>query len=101
MHTNALANAGLTISEEDGRKVLRFSVTNESQKKWIEEKILRSLEERFCHLADCTKIRLEPVVEPEEQQENRIYMPSEKAEDLMSRNPEVKDLVIDLGLEVK
>ena len=98
---NALANAKLSISEEDGRKVLRFSVTNESQKKWIEEKILRELEERFCRLTDCGKLRLEPTVVPEEQQENKIYMPSEKAEDLMSKNSDVKDFVIDLGLEIK
>ena len=42
-----------------------------------------------------------PTVVPEEVQENRIYMPGEKAEDLMGRNSEVKDLVIDLGLEIK
>ena len=98
---NALANASLTIREEDGVKVVEFSVTNEAQKKWIEEKKIRELEDRYCQILGCGKIRLMPTVVPEEVQENRIYMPGEKAEDLMGRNSEVKDLVIDLGLEIK
>lgn len=97
---NALSNASVSIRQEGENKVIEFTVTNEAQKKWIEEQKLRDLEDRFCKLADCRKIRLMPTVAPVEVEENRIYMPGEKAEDLMSKNPEVRDLVIDLGLEI-
>ena len=98
---NALSNANLTFREEDGRKVVAFTVTNEAQKKWIEERILRDLESKFARLTGCGKLRLEPTVLPEEEQEKKIYMPSEKAEDLMSKNEEVRNLVVDLGLDIK
>ena len=98
---NALANAALNFREEDGRKVISFTVTNEAQKKWIEERMLRDLEARYAKLLDCGKIRLEPVVPQEEEQAPRIYMPTEKAEDLMSKNEEVRNLVVDLGLDIK
>ena len=98
---NALANAQLSFREEAGRKVVSFTVTNEAQKKWIEERILRDLEGRFAGLSGCGRIRLEPAVLPEEEQAPRIYMPTEKAEDLMSKNEEVRNLVVDLGLDIK
>ena len=98
---NALSNANLSFREEDGRKVVSFTVTNEAQKKWIEERILRDLEGKFARLTDCGRIRLEPTVVPEEEQGKKIYLPSEKAEDLMSKNEEVRNLVVDLGLDIK
>ena len=98
---NALSNAKLDFREEEGRKVVSFTVTNEAQKKWIEERILRDLEGKFARLADCGRIRLEPTVMPEEEQGKKIYLPSEKAEDLMSKNEEVRNLVVDLGLDIK
>ncbi len=98
---NALANAALQCREEDGRKIVGFSVTNEAQKKWIEERILRDLEDKFAKLTGCGRIRLEPSVVAEEEQGPRIYMPTEKAEDLMNRNEEVRKLVVDLGLDIK
>ncbi len=99
--SNALSNANLSFRSEDERKIVSFTVTNEAQKKWIEERILRDLEGRFAKLTDCGRIRLEPVVPPEEEQGPRIYMPTEKAEDLMSKNEEVRHLVVDLGLDIK
>ena len=59
---NALSNANLSFREEDGRKVVSFTVTNEAQKKWIEERILCDLEGKFARLTDCGRIRLEPSV---------------------------------------
>ncbi len=98
---NALNNANLSFGEDGGRKVVYFTVTNEAQKKWIEERVLRDLEGRFARIVDCGKLRLEPIVVPEEEQGKRIYMPSEKAEDLMSKNEEVRNLVVDLALDIK
>ena len=98
---NALANARLEISESDGVKNVDFYVVNEAQKRWIEERCLHSLEAGIQQLTSCPKIRLNPTVIPEEQQERKIYMPAEKAQDLMNRNPEVKNFVADLGLDIK
>ena len=40
-------------------------------------------------------------IAPEEDRPQTVYMPSEKARDLMSRNDEVRSLVSDFGLDVK
>ena len=97
---NALNNAGLEISREDGRLTVVFSVTNEAQKKWIEERMLRELESRFGSMLHCSRLRLEAAVSPEGEQPEVKYLPSEKAEDLMRQNDEVKNLVKDLSLDV-
>ena len=97
---NALNNAGLEISREEGRLTVVFSVTNEAQKKWIEERMLRELESRFGSMLHCPRLRLEAAVSPEGEQPEVKYLPSEKAEDLMRQNDEVKNLVKDLSLDV-
>ena len=97
---NALSEAKLSFREEDGRKVVSFTVTNESQRRWIEEKMLREMENDFCSLAACRMLRLEPAVLPEEEMKEVKYMPKEKAEDLISHNEEVRNLVMDLSLDV-
>ena len=102
--SNALSHAKLRMDAgmQDGRKVVEFSVVNEAQKKWIEEKVLRDLEGRFCKLTGCAALRLQPYVLPvEKNDDERKYMPSEKAEDLMKKNAEVKNLVVDLALDIK
>ena len=96
---NALANAKLSILPEDGVKVLSFEVTNEAQKKWIAENLLRTLEGKFQQLLGSGKVRLR-VEAAQYVEEEKIYLPSEQAKDLMSKNEEVKNLVIDLGLDV-
>ena len=63
--------------------------------------MLRSLEYRFQKLMNCNRIRLEPGVVPAEEQGQRIYMPVEKAQDLMSRNSEVNELIKDLALDIR
>ena len=98
---NALSGAKLSVEEVDGGVTLSFALVNEAQKNWIAEKKLRELEERFRKICDCPKIRLEPCVVPEEEQEDKIYMPQEKARDLMSKNAEVGQLVKDLALDIR
>ena len=96
---NALSNAALSIAAEADGKVLTFTVTNEAQRKWIAENLLRSLEATFRQILGCNKVRLD-VQAAEYVQEDKIYLPSEQAKDLMSKNEEVKNLVIDLGLDI-
>ena len=98
---NALGTAKLSAVHEEGLVKLTFALVNEAQKNWIAEKRLRDLETRFCKLLDCTSVRLVPDVIPHDEQEKKIYMPVEKAQDLMSRNPEVNELVKDLALDIK
>ena len=96
-----LANAKLDVAEEDGLLKVSFALMNKAQCDWIAKHKLRELEDAFCAMLDCRNIRLCPTVIPEEQQENKIYMPQEKAQDLMSRNPEVNELVKDLALDIR
>ena len=98
---NALATARLDVRQGDGTVTVGFALTNEAQKNWIAEKMLRSLEDRFQKLMKCNRIRLEPGVVPAEEQGQRIYMPVEKAQDLMSRNSEVSELIKDLALDIR
>lgn len=98
---NTLSTAVLEFSEEDGYKVITFKVQNESQRAWIEEKLIHSLEDKFCKLINCGKIWLHVSVIPDTQVQKKIYMPEDKAKDLMKQNDQVKNLVKDLDLGIK
>ena len=97
---NALLNAKCAIAETGGIKTLTFTVTSEAQKKWIEDNLLRALEDNFRKTALCSSLRLECEAAPAEELPEVKYMPQEKAKDLMEKNEEVKNLVIDLGLDI-
>ncbi len=97
---NALANAKLSVEPEGEGKLLTFTVTNEAQKSWIETNLLNSLEGAMCKILKCGKIRL-AVAAAQYVEEEKIYMPEDQARDLIGRHQEVKELVIDLGLDIK
>ena len=96
-----MTSGTITIEERDGVKMLGFSVLNESQKQWMEEKMLRELETRLRALAACPRINIEVSVIPQEEIESKPYMPEEKAKDLIEKNPDVRAFVADLGLDTK
>ena len=96
---NALHNATLEVREEDGVKVLTFTVTNEAQKKWIEENLLRNLESAFVKIVGSTKLRLE-VAAAEVVEVKMAYTPADKAKEMIAANEEVKEVIIDLGLDL-
>ncbi len=96
-----LSSGNITLSEEGGVKVVEFFVTNQAQKQWIEEKMLRELENKLRELVGCPKVNILISVTPVEEGEKVPYMPEEKARDLMEKNPEVRALVADLGLDTK
>ena len=99
---SALAKAELRITEENGVKSVFFSVSNAAQKKWIEDKILRDMENAFREILNCRKVNLHVDDIPEEEPgEKKPYMPEEKAKDLMDKHPEVRAFVADLGLDTK
>ena len=97
---NAIASSQLCLTEEEGVSVVTFSVFNQAQMNWIQEKCLHELEGNFQRLTSST-VRLRVDVVPEEEKPQVAYMPSEKAKDLMEKNAEVKNLVTDFGLDVK
>ena len=97
---NALLKAPLAISEADGAKTLTFSVMNEGQQKWIKEKILRQMEGTFQKACGSSKVRLDVDIIPTVEEVSKIYLPEEKAKVLMEENPEVKNIVIDLDLDI-
>ena len=99
---SALAKAELRITEEAGVKSVFFTVANAAQKKWIEDKILRDMENAFREILNCRKVNLHVDDIPEEEPgEKKPYMPEEKAQDLMDKHPEVRAFVADLGLDTK
>ena len=98
---NMLSSGNINLSEEKGIKVVEFFVINEAQKQWVEEKMLRELEGKLRDLAGCQKVNVMVSVTPMEEAEKKPYMPEEKAKDLMEKNPEVRALVADFGLDTK
>ena len=99
---SALAKAQLRITEENGVKSVFFTVSNAAQKKWIEDKILRDMENAFREILNCRKVNLHVDDIPEEEPGGKKpYMPEEKAKDLMDKHPEVRAFVADLGLDTK
>ena len=98
---HTLKNATVEIAAGDGIKILTFKVSNESQRKWIQDNRLLSLEGNLQKKAGASKIRLEVGVIPMEEKEVQPYTDQEKATALMGRNEEVQSLVRDFGLETK
>ena len=98
---NMLSSGNINLSENDGVKIVEFFVTNEAQKLWVEEKMLRELEGKLRDLTGCQKVNVIVSVTPMEEIEKVPYMPEEKAKDLMEKNPEVRAFVADFGLDTK
>lgn len=97
-----LSSSSLTIEAGDDTKTVTFRVVNEAQKEWVESKLLHDLEGRYRTLVDSLKVYLRVAVVPDEAvEEKKAYMPSEQAGVLMKENDEVKNLVKELGLDIK
>ena len=96
---NALASAQTQIFQRDGVAVLQFTVSNEAQREWIQTKLLSKLELSMRNLLGTSKVRIEVNV-AEAPVQDKAYTDEEKAKEIMDSNPEVKELIIDLGLEI-
>ena len=96
-----LANGELHIVERDGERVITLTVISEAQRNWLLEQHCRRIEEVLRERTKSSRVRLEIDVKPEEEQEQKIYMPAEKAKDLMESNEEVKALISDLALDIR
>ncbi|MBO7192488.1 MAG: DNA polymerase III subunit gamma/tau [Bacteroidales bacterium] len=90
------------IEAEGGFKTVMFRVVNDAQKEWVESKLLHELEGNFRKVVGSAKVYLRVTVAPDDSpQEKKLYMPSDQAKELMAQNDEVKNLVKDLGLDIK
>ena len=96
-----LQSGKVEVKEENGVKLVEFFVTNDSQKQWIEEKMLRELEGKLRDLVTCPKVNVLVSVIPIEEGEKVPYMPEEKAKDLMEKEPSVREFVAAMGLDTK
>ncbi len=98
---STLATTKLNVKEMDGYKLLEFYVMNLAQKTWVEQELLRELEEKLQKSLGTKRVRLAVEVIPEEKVEKKIYMPEDKAKAMMAGNEEIRNLVKDLDLDVK
>ena len=96
---HALSNAKLSMQEEGDFMNLSFEVVNEAQKQWIEKGLLRNMENSFAEILHSGKVHLFVTVAESEEVEKKVYLPAEKAQELMNTNPEVRGLISDLGLD--
>ncbi|MBQ6179072.1 MAG: DNA polymerase III subunit gamma/tau [Bacteroidales bacterium] len=98
---NTLENAEVEIETTGDGKTVTFKVSNEAQRKWIQENRLLSLEGNLQKKTGSSKIRLEVGVIPMEEKEAQPYTDQEKATALMGQNGELRNLVKDFGLETR
>ena len=98
---NTLKGASITCQESDGIKTASFKVDNLAQKMWIEEKLIKDMEGKMRMLLSSSKVQMAVDVIPQEEQPQKAYTADEKARELIKNNPQVKDFVIDLGLDIK
>ena len=97
--STTLLGASLQLSEEDGKKKVVFFVTNEAQKDWIREKLLKELDNKLRGLLGTSRILLDIDVTPDEALPQKSYTPREQAQELIQANPEIRNLVSDMGLD--
>jgi DNA polymerase-3 subunit gamma/tau len=97
-----LKSTTLEIEPAEDAKTVIFRVVNDAQKDWVESKLLHELEGNYRKIVGSMKLYLRVAVTPDNSPEQKkIYMPSEQAKELMTRNEEVKSLVKDLDLDIK
>ena len=83
--------------------VLTFFVSNSAQQEWIKEKALSRMEAALRKALHNSKIKIEvQIYESAGGQKTSVpYMPEDKAKFLVSKQPELGEMVKDLGLDVK
>jgi len=102
---NAMPRLSTTISQTapviSSENQILFKVKNELQKNWIAQHCKARLVEFLRVNLNNKDISLEIEVTPDEEVEEKLYMPQQKADFLKANNPEVKKIVDDLNLELK
>ena len=96
-----LSTTTLKIEGDDTKRTGTFMVDNEAQKDWVESKLLHDLEGKYQRIVGSPRVALRVDVVPHEEVKPMAYMPEDKAKELMEENNEVKNIVKDLGLDIK
>ena len=97
-----LSSSSLVIEQEGDTKTVIFRVVNQAQKDWVETKLLHELEARYRQIVRSSKVFLRVSVVPDDPQiQQTAYMPGQQADVLIASNEQVRDLVKDLGLDIK
>ena len=96
-----LSSTSLLISGNDDSKMVVFKVVNQAQKDWVESKLLHELEGNLRKIVGSMKVYLRVDVVPDDAPQQKVYMPSDQAKELMANNEQVRGLVKDLGLDIK
>ena len=86
--------------QEDGTTIL-FMVSNGSQKDWIMAKMHTYLSDTLRERLHNSQIALDVDVRKLEELPKTPYMPEERAKHIIQNNPEARELVKDLDLEIK
>ena len=86
--------------QEDGTTIL-FMVSNVSQKDWIMAKMHTYLSDTLRERLHNSQITLDVDVRKLEELPKTPYMPEERAKHIIQNNPEARELVKDLDLEIK
>ena len=98
---NTISNAKVSVERPEGGDIqVTFAVTNEAQRAWIESNKLHELEGHLQKVTGSTGIKL-LVAAAQYEEEKVIYTPEDKAKYLMENEPEVIDIISDLGLDLK
>ena len=101
----SLPRLSTTISQTEpvlkGGSAIQFKVKNELQKNWIELYCKARLVEFLRVNLNNKEVTLNIEVTPDEEVEEKLYMPQQKAEFLKANHPEVKNMMDDLNLELK
>lgn len=97
---NALDTAKIDITLKDGKKVVRYSVMNDSQKIWLESLNSR-FEAKMRQLLGSSLVDMVVDLQPEDPSEKVSVTPEDKAKEMMDKNPVVRTAIADLGLELK
>ena len=96
-----LTTTTLVVTGDEKERIVTFRVVNQAQKDWVESNLLHELEGHFRSIVGSSKVYLRVDMLPDDAPQPKIYMPSDKAKELMADNDEVKNLVKDLGLDIK
>ena len=83
--------------------VLTFFVSNSAQQEWIREKALTRMEAALRKELRNSKVKIDVQIyeSPSGNKDTTPYMPVDKAKFLAAKQPELNELVKDLGLDVK
>ncbi len=78
-----------------------FPVSNSAQKVWIEKNAILLISKFMQDELDNKSVKIIVNVKEVQEQDKKLYMPHEKAEFLLSNNPELQELKKDLDLDLE